>query len=94
MALTVLDDRVLRKFEIAQIGPDRLRQLLAEAAESRIDGGRIYDRHIAEVARAGGATHVVTENRRHFRWLLDRGVEVVDSAGLAEELGLESPPLS
>ena len=36
------------------------------AARDAIVGGRVYDAHIAEVARAAGATVVVTDNRRHF----------------------------
>jgi predicted nucleic acid-binding protein len=36
------------------------------AARDQIGGGRIYDAHIAEVARAAGAAVVVTDNRRHF----------------------------
>jgi predicted nucleic acid-binding protein len=31
-----------------------------------VAGGRIYDSHIADVARAAGARVVVTDNRRHF----------------------------
>jgi hypothetical protein len=40
--------------------------LLRAAAHDAIAGGRIYDAHIAEVARAVGATVIVTDNRRHF----------------------------
>ena len=39
---------------------------LRAAARDGIAGGRIYDAHIAEVARAMGAAVVVTDNRRHF----------------------------
>ena len=44
---------------------DRL-PLLRAAAHDKTSGGRIYDAHIAEVARAAGATVIVTDNRRHF----------------------------
>jgi hypothetical protein len=40
--------------------------MLRAAAKDGISGGRIYDSHIAEVARAAGARVVVTDNRRHF----------------------------
>ena len=46
------------------------------AALDRIAGGRIYDAHIAEVARAAGATVVVTDNRRHFLAALKYGLRV------------------
>jgi hypothetical protein len=31
-----------------------------------MSGCRIYDRHIADTARAAGARVIVTDNRRHF----------------------------
>jgi predicted nucleic acid-binding protein len=51
-------------------------QLLRAAARDAIGGGRIYDAHIAEVARAAGATVVVTDNRRHFLSALRHGMRV------------------
>lgn len=46
------------------------------AAADTIGGGRIYDVHIAEVARAAGAEVVVTDNRRHFLSALRYGLRV------------------
>ena len=46
------------------------------AARDGIAGGRIYDAHIAEVARAVGADVVVTDNRRHFLSALRYGMRV------------------
>jgi predicted nucleic acid-binding protein len=40
--------------------------MLRAASRDVIAGGRIYDAHIAEIARAAGAAVVVTDNRRHF----------------------------
>jgi predicted nucleic acid-binding protein len=54
---------------------DRLR-LLHAAVEDGVAGGRIYDAHIAEVARAAGATVIVTDNRRHFLGALRHGIRV------------------
>jgi hypothetical protein len=50
--------------------------LLKAAAQEAIAGGRIYDAHIAEVARAAGATVIVTDNRRHFVAALRHGIRV------------------
>ncbi|HEU4927081.1 MAG TPA: PIN domain-containing protein [Vicinamibacterales bacterium] len=47
------------------------------AARERIAGGRIYDAHIAEVARIAGARVIVTDNRRHFVSALRHGIKVV-----------------
>jgi predicted nucleic acid-binding protein len=49
---------------------------LRSAAHDRIAGGRIYDAHIAEVARASGADVIVTDNRRHFVAALRHGIRV------------------
>jgi len=50
--------------------------LFATAARDRIAGGRIYDAHIAEVARLAGARVIVTDNRRHFLAALRHGLKV------------------
>jgi len=54
---------------------DRLR-LLQAAAQDGTAGGRIYDAHIAEVARAADAGVIVTDNRRHFLAALRHGIRV------------------
>jgi predicted nucleic acid-binding protein len=54
---------------------DRLPMLKA-AARDGAAGGRIYDAHIAEVARSAGAAVVVTDNRRHFIAALRHGIRV------------------
>jgi predicted nucleic acid-binding protein len=46
------------------------------ASRERIAGGRIYDAHIAEVARIAGAGVIVTDNRRHFVSSLRHGIKV------------------
>jgi hypothetical protein len=54
---------------------DRLR-LLQAAVQDGTAGGRIYDAHIAEVARAASAGVIVTDNRRHFLAALRHGIRV------------------
>jgi predicted nucleic acid-binding protein len=54
---------------------DRAAMLLAVARDG-IAGGRIYDAHIAEVARAVRSQVVVTDNRRHFFSALRYGMRV------------------
>ena len=48
----------------------------ARLVEEEIGGGRVYDAHIAEVARAAKATVIVTDNRRHFLAALRHGLRV------------------
>jgi len=50
--------------------------ILRAASRDMTIGGRIYDAHIAEVARAAGARVVVTDNRRHFLAALRHGLRV------------------
>ena len=54
---------------------DRL-LFLRSAAQDATAGGRIYDAHIAEIARAAGAGVVITDNRRHFIAALRHGMRV------------------
>ena len=52
----------------------------AQVSESGVRGwdrgGRIYDAHIADIARAAGAPVVVTDNRRHFMAALRHGLRI------------------
>ena len=52
------------------------RRSFSSSARDRIAGGRIYDAHIAEVARCAGAQVIVTDNRRHFLAALRHGIRV------------------
>jgi predicted nucleic acid-binding protein len=65
-AVTLLEEEVFARMAVHDLPvADRL-PLLRSAAHDAIAGGRIYDSHIADVARASGARVVVTDNRRHF----------------------------
>ena len=62
----LLNEEVFARMAVHDLpAADRLVMLRA-AAKDGIAGGRIYDSHIAEIARAAGAKVVVTDNRRHF----------------------------
>jgi predicted nucleic acid-binding protein len=75
-AIVLLQGEVFGRMAVHDLpATDRLPMLQAAARET-IVGGRIYDVHIAEVARAGGATVVVTDNRRHFLSALRYGLRV------------------
>lgn len=65
-AVTLLEQEVFAKIAVHDLPAADRRALLRAAAHDAIAGGRIYDAHIAEVARAVGATVIVTDNRRHF----------------------------
>jgi predicted nucleic acid-binding protein len=75
-AATLLREEVFSRMTIHDLPPGDRVPMLAAAAHDRIAGGRIYDAHVAEVAKAAGADVVVTDNRRHFLSALRHGMRV------------------
>lgn len=65
-AVTLLREEVFARMTVHDLPAAHRVSMFQAAARDAIAGGRIYDAHIAEVARAAGATVVVTDNRRHF----------------------------
>jgi predicted nucleic acid-binding protein len=65
-AVLLLEEEVLARLSIHDLPAADRAPMLRASARDAIAGGRIYDAHIAEVAKASGATVVVTDNRRHF----------------------------
>lgn len=57
-------------------------------ANENIAGGRLYDAHIAEVARHAGAQMLVTDNLRHFGFIRRYGIEVLSAADFAAAANL------
>jgi predicted nucleic acid-binding protein len=75
-AVRLLQDEIFGRMIVHDLPPaDRLPMLKA-AERDGTSGGRIYDAHIAEVAKAAGAAVVVTDNRRHFMAALRHGMRV------------------
>ncbi len=75
-ACLLLQEEVFSRFSVHDLpGAHRLPMLQAAARDS-MAGGRIYDTHIAETAKAAGASVVVTDNRRHFLSALRYGIRV------------------
>ena len=68
---------ILARCQVYQVPPPAWHDFLRQAALGSIAGGRIYDMHIAEIARACGAQIVVTANMRHFSSLLRHGIRVL-----------------
>lgn len=86
VALELVEEELLGRFSVVGMpARGRLRFLRSAAAEG-VSGGRIYDAHVAEVARLADASLVVTENRRHFTSLLRHGLRVLTASELVEEL--------
>ena len=86
-ALRLLREEIFPRFSVHDLRAELREELLVSAAGEGTTGGRIYDVHIAEIARQAGARLVATENRRHFTPLLRHGIRVLVSAELADEIG-------
>jgi len=65
-AVQLLEEEVFARMSVHDLSVADREQMLRFLAADRIAGGRIYDVHIAEIARSAGAKVIVTDNRRHF----------------------------
>ena len=90
-AARLVEEEILGRFDIASLPPANRLPLLREAAADAVGGGRIYDTHIAAVARAQAVKTVVTENRRHFLSLLRAGIVVLTASELLADAGRGEP---
>jgi predicted nucleic acid-binding protein len=85
-AVQLLESEVFGRLAVHDLpSADRLAMLRA-AAHDGAAGGRIYDAHIADIARATGAAVIVTDNRRHFVASLRHGIRVETPAEFMETL--------
>lgn len=75
-AAVLLQEEVFSRMSVHELPATDRAPMLRAAARDAIAGGRIYDAHIAEIARAVGADVVVTDNRRHFLSALRYGMRV------------------
>jgi predicted nucleic acid-binding protein len=75
-AAVLLREEVFSRMAVHDLPATGRTTMLQAAARDGIAGGRIYDAHIAEVARAAVADVVVTDNRRHFLSALRHGMRV------------------
>lgn len=72
----LLQEEVFGRMAVHDLPPEARESMLRLMAQDGIAGGRAYDVHIAEVARAAGAKVIVTDNRRHFLSALRYGLRV------------------
>lgn len=75
-AVMLLQDEIFARMTVHELPPGERLAMAQTAARDGVTGGRIYDTHIAEVARAAGAATVITDNRRHFLSALRYGMRV------------------
>ena len=75
-ALRLVEEEIFARMAVHDLPPGDRLPLLRAAAADAIAGGRLYDAHIADIARASGAAVIVTDNRRHFVAALRHGIRV------------------
>ena len=75
-ASLLLREEIFSRMSVHDLPPTDRDTMLRAAARDGVAGGRIYDAHIADVARAAAANIVVTDNRRHFLSALRYGLTV------------------
>jgi predicted nucleic acid-binding protein len=86
-ALRLVEEEILGRFRVRQLPETSRLSFLRDAVRDDVVGGRVYDAHIAEIARRARAKTVVTDNRRHFTTLLRHGVRVLGTEDFSHELG-------
>jgi predicted nucleic acid-binding protein len=75
-AAKLVDEEIFARMAVHDLPPSERQLMLRAAAADAIAGGRVYDAHIAEIARAARADVIVTDNRRHFFAVLRHGIRV------------------
>lgn len=83
-ALRLLGEEIVARFEIRELPENARNPFLRILEYEQVVGGRVYDAHIAEIARLAGSRVVVTDNRRHFASLARHGIRVVSAEEFAK----------
>src|SRR6185503_11297328 len=72
----LVEEEIVGRMSVHDLPSAERLPMLKLAGQDGTAGGRIYDTHIAEVARSAGAAAIVTDNRRHFLAALKHGIPV------------------
>ncbi|MGC9452956.1 MAG: hypothetical protein ACP5I4_16080 [Oceanipulchritudo sp.] len=86
VALQLLDNEVLARLRIGFLPENHRRAFLLDAVAGHIAGGRIYDAHIGYIAMRMGASVIVTENKKHFNTVLNKGLPVLSAREYLDSL--------
>ncbi len=87
-ALQIIEEDFVPRLEIHDFDGTRRASFLSEVRLQGVVGARIYDTHIAEVARQSGCETFITGNGRHFTALQRHGIRVLTADEMASEIGL------
>jgi predicted nucleic acid-binding protein len=85
-AVQLVETEILARCRVHHLPANSFSAFLNDLPQQHVAGGRIYDAHIAEIARLAGCRTLVTDNRRHFTVLLRHGIRVLTAAEAVAEL--------
>jgi predicted nucleic acid-binding protein len=85
-AVLMIEEEVLARMRVHELPEGSRLGLFRAAADDGVTGGRIYDAHIADIARSAGVSVIVTDNRRHFLASLRHGIRVETTAEFSRSL--------
>ena len=85
-AVSLVQEEIIGRMTVHDLPAGSRAAFLQSLGQQAITGGRAYDAHIAEIARAAGAAVIVTDNRRHFLAALRYGIRVETPAEYAASL--------
>ena len=85
-AVRLIETEILTRYRVQHLPANSYPEFLRDLPHQHVAGGRIYDAHIAEIARLAGCRTLVTDNRRHFTVLLRHGTRVLTPAEAVAEL--------
>ncbi|MCX6544151.1 MAG: PIN domain-containing protein [Acidobacteria bacterium] len=88
LAHRMVTENIIERMAVSDLPPSARATFFSTLVGEHVSGGRVYDAHIAEVARTAGARTVVTGNRRHFNSLTQHGIRVLTPDQFVEERGL------
>lgn len=77
VALKTLTESFLSRTTIIILSAEEYIEVVKNAAKSGITGGAIHDAIIAQCARKGGATKILTLNYRHFIRFAGNDLEII-----------------
>jgi predicted nucleic acid-binding protein len=88
LANRLLTENIIERMKIVDLPAAARGTFFSTLVQDKVAGGRVYDAHIAEVARSAGARVVVTGNRRDFLGLLRHAIRVISPEEFADQFGL------
>lgn len=78
-ARTLVEREIVERLTVGSLAEKSRSLFFAEAERTDIRGGRIYDAHIGAVAIGLNASVMVTENKKYFANLPERGIPVLSA---------------